>query len=89
MGDITCGKCGEPWGHYAMRHNVGDWDGEPDDAWEQFRAGEGCPVCDWGEKAGDVSRSRAEDEDDLQREHLQDVLREDDGDPIERIHEHF
>lgn len=85
MQDITCAKCGEPWSLYAMRLDVPDWDGEPQDAAEKFQSGNGCPTCDWGEKAGDVSRSRGEDADELEAEHLRDVLRNTDEDPIKFI----
>jgi hypothetical protein len=71
---IACSKCGEPWSQYAMKHDVCEWPDEPDDAWERFASGEGCPCCDWGDKAGEVSRSRNEDQSDLHEEHMADLV---------------
>jgi len=48
-------------------------------------SGDGCPTCDWGEKAGDVSRSRTTDSEQLQAEHLRDVMDNTDEDPLKYI----
>lgn len=72
FGDITCASCGEPWGEYAMRHNVGDWDDQPDDAWKKFASGEGCPNCDWG--------SQGEGQREYKVKHKKDLLKETDED---------
>lgn len=85
MNDITCSKCGEPWSQYALRHDVAEWPDEPDDAYERFMHGEGCPCCDWGDKAGEVSRSRSESADDLEAEHIRDIMNNSDDDPIKYI----
>jgi len=85
VSDIACSQCGEPWSQYSMQHDVADWPNEPDDAWELFASGEGCPCCDWGDKAGEVSRSRSEDADDLEAEHYSDLLSHTDDDPIKYI----
>jgi len=45
MGDVYCAKCGEPWDYYGARHG----DMEPEE-FERFMRGEGCPVCDFGQK---------------------------------------
>ena len=83
MPDITCAKCGEPWNEYALRHDVPEWPDEPDDAHLRFMNGDGCPTCEWGDKAGDVSRSRTEDADELEAEHIRDIMNNSDQDPIQ------
>lgn len=85
MRDISCSKCGEPWSSYAMRHDVPEWEGEPENAHEKFMSGEGCPTCDWGEKEGEVSRSRNEDADKLEAEHIRDMMENSDEDPFKYI----
>lgn len=85
MGDITCKKCGEPYGYYSIKNEIPEWDDQPDDADEKFLNGEGCPTCNWGEKAGEVSRSRTEDSDVLESEHMADLLRETDEDPMKYL----
>jgi hypothetical protein len=80
--DIACRQCGEPWSEYALRHDVSEWPEQPDDARDKFMHGEGCPTCDWGDKAGDVSRSRTESADELEKEHKLDIMRNTDDDPI-------
>lgn len=85
MNDVRCKKCGEPWEIYSLRHEVPDWDGEPSDAYDKFMAGEGCPTCCWGEKAGEVSTSRTKDETQLETEHLMDKIRNTDDDPLKYL----
>jgi hypothetical protein len=85
MRDITCSQCGEPWNGYALRHDVPEWPDSPDDAYERFMSGDGCPTCDWGEKGGDVSRSRTTDSEQLQAEHLRDIMNNSDEDPLKYI----
>lgn len=68
-----------------MQHDVADWPDEPDDAWERFASGDGCPTCDWGDKEGEVSRSRTESQDDLYEEHFTQLLSNSDDDPIKYI----
>lgn len=82
MPDVHCNKCGEPWETYSLRNEVPDWDGEPDDAYDRFMNGEGCPTCDWGEKEGEVSLSRTEDSAETEARHLKDKLRNTDEDPL-------
>lgn len=85
MNDVHCRQCGEPYGVYSLHHEVPEWDDQPDDAYEQFMNGEGCPTCDWGAKAGDVSLSRSESDDELRARHLRDIMNNTDDDPIKYI----
>jgi hypothetical protein len=85
MNDISCKQCGEPYSAYALRHDVAEWDNQPDDAYEKFMSGDGCPTCDWGDKAGDVSRSRTEDSEETEARHLKEKLRNTDDDPIKYL----
>jgi len=78
MQDTRCSECGEPWGNYAIRHDVPDWEDQPDDADERFFAGEGCPSCDWGESDRATGDSHVE--------HVADMVHGTfDGDPAEYI----
>jgi hypothetical protein len=81
MNEVRCKQCGEPYGTYGLRHEVAEWEDQPDDAYEKFMNGDGCPTCDWGEKAGEVSTSRFKDEDELAAEHIKDAMRNTDEDP--------
>lgn len=85
MGDVHCKKCGEPYGVYSLRHEVPEWEDQPDNAYEMFMNGEGCPTCDWGEKAGEVSISRSESQDELDARHIRDIMNETDEDPIQYL----
>lgn len=85
MGDINCRQCGEPYSLYAIQNDVPEWDDQPDDAAERFKKGEGCPTCDWGEKAGDVSLSREESAMELQARHFRGLMENTDEDPIKFI----
>lgn len=85
MGDVSCKQCGEPYSVYSLQHEVSDWPDQPDDAHDRFMSGEGCPTCDWGEKAGEVSRSRTEDAEELAAEHTMEMMRETDQDPLKFI----
>lgn len=85
MPDINCKKCGEPWGIYSLRNEVPEWEGEPDDAYDKVASGVGCPTCDWGDKAGDVSRSRTESDEQLAADHLKSLMRNTDDDPMKYI----
>lgn len=78
MMDIHCEKCGEPWTEYALRHDVPDWEGEPEDSHERFMSGEGCPTCDWGR--GEAARHGGDSRMDTVR-HYQDIMRNSDTDP--------
>lgn len=84
MNDVNCRQCGEPYSLYALRHDVPNWDDQPDDAYEQFMQGEGCPTCDWGEK-DDVSLSRTMTDSELTAQHIEGIMRESDEDPIKYI----
>jgi len=85
MPDIHCKQCGEPWGVYSLRNEVPEWEDQPDNAYEKVMRGDGCPTCDWGEKAGEVSMSRTESEEKTEARHLKDVLNNTDEDPLKYI----
>lgn len=85
MPDIRCKKCGEPWGTYSLRHEVPEWEGEPEDAFDNVMSGEGCPTCDWGNKAGEVSTSRTKSEEELEADHIKDIMNNTDEDPLKYI----
>lgn len=85
MQEIHCKQCGEPWSVYALRNDVPDWDSEPDNAYEKVMSGDGCPTCDWGEKAGEVSVSRTTPEEELTQQHFQDVFHNTDDDPVKYL----
>lgn len=85
MPDLHCKQCGEPWEIYSLRHEVPDWDDQPDDAYEKVMSGEGCPTCDWGEKAGEVSTSRTKSQSELDADHIRDIMENTDDDPIKYI----
>jgi hypothetical protein len=85
MNDIPCAKCGEPYSLYALRHDVAEWDDQPDDPAEKFQSGDGCPTCEWGDKAGDVSVSRFKSVEELEAEHMKGVMRESDEDPLKYL----
>lgn len=85
MNEIHCRQCGEPYSEYSLRHEVSDWDDQPDDAHEKFMDGEGCPTCNWGEKAGEVSLSKSMDDDELKMQHTKDILNNTDEDPLKYI----
>lgn len=85
MPDVHCQQCGEPYGVYSLRHEVPNWEDQPDDAYDRFMNGEGCPTCEWGEKAGEVSLSRTESEDELEARHIKDIMENTDDDPIKYI----
>lgn len=82
MPDIRCRQCGEPYSIYSLRHEVSDWDDQPDNAYEKLMNGEGCPTCDWGDKAGEVSTSRFKSDGELEADHIMDKMSETDEDPI-------
>jgi hypothetical protein len=85
MQEVSCKQCGEPYSAYSLRHDVSEWDDQPDDAYEMFMQGEGCPSCDWGEKAGEVSLSRHEDEEATETRHLRQKIRNTDEDPLKYL----
>ena len=85
MQDVRCKQCGEPYGTYSLRHEVPEWEDQPEDAYDRFMNGEGCPTCEWGEKAGDVSTSRFKDEDELEADHIKDAMNNTDEDPLKFI----
>jgi hypothetical protein len=82
MRDISCKRCGEPYSAYSLRHDVAEWDDQPDDAYERFMSGEGCPTCDWGDKEGEVSLSRSHDSEEIDRKHTAEKIRNTDDDPL-------
>lgn len=85
MNDINCKCCGEPYSAYSLRHEIPEWDDQPDDAYDRFMQGEGCPTCNWGEKAGEVSLSENESEEETEARHLKTKLRNTDEDPIKYL----
>lgn len=85
MPDLNCKKCGEPYGIYSLKNEVPEWDDQPEDAYEKFMNGEGCPTCDWGDKAGEVSLSRTESEDEINARHIKSIMENSDDDPIKYI----
>lgn len=85
MRDVNCKQCGEPYSIYSLRHEVSEWEDQPDDAHEKFMQGEGCPTCDWGDKAGDVSLSRTQSEEELEVQHLSSLIEGTDEDPLKYI----
>lgn len=85
MNEINCRQCGEPYSAYSLRHEVPDWEDQPDDAYEKFMSGEGCPTCNWGEKAGEVSISRGESEEETEARFLKTMMENTDDDPLKFI----
>lgn len=85
MNDINCKQCGEPYSQYSLQNEIPEWDDQPEDAYEQFMRGNGCPTCGWGEKAGDVSLSREMDEDELAAKHFHGMMTGTDDDPTKYI----
>jgi type II secretory ATPase GspE/PulE/Tfp pilus assembly ATPase PilB-like protein len=85
MQDINCKCCGEPYSAYALRNDVAQWEDQPDDAYEKFMSGEGCPTCDWGEKEGEVSLSQSESKEETQQRFLESMVSGTDEDPIEYL----
>lgn len=83
--DVPCKQCGEPYSVYSLKHEVANWDDQPDDAHDRFMSGNGCPTCEWGDKAGEVSRSRTESQEKLEREHLKAVMTNTEDDPMKFI----
>ena len=85
MQDVRCKKCGEPYSTYSLHNEIPDWEDQPENAYEKFMQGEGCPTCDWGDKAGDVSTSRTKSQDELDADHIKDIMNNTDDDPIKYI----
>jgi len=85
MNDVRCSKCGEPYGYYSIRHEVPEWDDSPENAYEKFMQGKGCPTCNWGEKAGEVSTSRTKSQEELEADHMRDIMNNTDEDPIKYL----
>ena len=56
--DLYCQKCGEPWEHYYIMHDICEDDGA--EAKDNFLSGKGCPCCSWGEKAPEKKPFRSE-----------------------------
>jgi hypothetical protein len=46
--DLYCQKCDEPWDLHHVEH---DMDQDDENGKARFKAGEGCPCCDWGKSA--------------------------------------
>lgn len=85
MNDLNCKQCGEPYSAYSLRNEIPEWDNEPDDAYEQFMEGKGCPTCDWGEKAGDVSLSESQTQAEVEARHFKSIMENSDDDPTKYI----
>lgn len=85
MNEVRCKQCGEPYGTYSLRHEVSDWEDQPDDAYERFMNGDGCPTCDWGEKSGEVSTSRHKSDEELDADYVKDIMNNTDQDPLKFI----
>lgn len=85
MRDVQCKQCGEPYSPYSLRNEVPEWEDQPEDAYERFMQGEGCPTCNWGEKAGDVSISGTKSEEELEAQHFKDIMENTDDDPMKYI----
>jgi len=83
--DIPCKKCGEPYSVYSLKNEIPDWDDQPNNPHDKFMSGKGCPTCEWGEKAGEVSRSRTEDQEQLEAEHIKAVITNTEDDPMKFI----
>lgn len=82
MQEVNCKQCGEPYGLYSLKNEVPEWEDQPDDAYEKFMNGEGCPTCNWGEKAGEVSLSRHETEKETEARHIMSAMENSDEDPL-------
>jgi len=85
MNDITCAKCGEPYSQYSLRHEVPEWDDQPDDAYTRCMCGNGCPTCQWGELAGETSVSRYEDPQAVRMKHHVSLIMNSEEDPAKYI----
>lgn len=85
MNEIRCKKCGEPYGVYSLHHEIPEWDDQPDNPYEKMMSGEGCPTCNWGEKAGEVSTSRTKSEEELEADHISDMMNNTDDDPTKYL----
>lgn len=85
MRDINCRQCGEPYTAYSLKNEVSEWDGEPDDAYDQFMQGEGCPTCDWGEKAGEVSLSESQTQEETEAQFVKSMMENSDEDPLKYL----
>lgn len=85
INQVHCSLCGEPNNTYYLNNEYAEVEENPDDAAEMLLNGEGCPTCDWGDKAGDVSTSRFKNEDELEAEHIKDIMNNTDKDPIKYL----
>jgi len=85
MPDVRCKQCGEPYSVYSLHHEIPEWEDQPENAYDKFMCGEGCPTCDWGEKAGEVSTSQTKSEEELDADHIKDIMNNTDDDPIKFI----
>ena len=85
MQDVRCKKCGGAYSTYSLHNEIPDWEDQPENAYEKFMQGDGCPTCDWGDKAGDVSTSRTKSQDELDADHIKDIMNNTDDDPIKYI----
>lgn len=85
MRDINCRQCGEPYSAYALRHDVSEWEDQPDDAYDKFMDGQGCPTCEWGEKVGDVSLSRGQSEEETEAQFIKSMMENSDEDPLKYL----
>jgi len=82
MNEVSCRKCGEPYSIYSLKNEIPEWDDQPEDAHDKFMSGEGCPTCNWGEKAGEVSRSRTESPEETEARSLREMMMNTEDDPI-------
>jgi hypothetical protein len=62
--DIYCQRCDEPWEVYYVEHDMDIEDaGKGRNGMtpkEMFKAGVGCPCCDWGNKAPEKQSLRGQ-----------------------------
>jgi len=85
MRDVRCKMCGEPYSTYSLHNEIPEWKDQPENAYDKFMRGDGCPTCNWGEKAGEVSTSRTKSQDELDADHIKDIMNNTDDDPIKYI----
>lgn len=82
MNEVSCRQCGEPYSIYSLKNEIPEWEDQPEDAHDKFMSGEGCPTCNWGEKAGEVSRSRTESEEETEARALKEMMMNTEDDPM-------
>lgn len=87
MNDVRCRVCGEPYEVYSLHHDIPDWDDAPDNAYEVFMNGGGCPTCSWGENPPDDVNQGFQEKDAGERkvEQVRDIMRNTDDDPMKYL----